>query len=471
MGKTWTCPPPAAPPLIPKTGPIDGSLITHAAFFPIRFKPMLKPIVVTVFPSPYLVGFTLVTSTNDPLGRSSLERIAGHVILAMCLPNGISSSTPIPIFHAISSIGASSIERAMSKSDSILTRLLFVDLNLERHPHRFSLFGGYMGGRRSVHCIVAGSPISHSLTPLLSLLVDRHLNSNENRQITAISRHETKDMSSLLGQIVLGKDLGAKEPKNNLLTLVENATTEILKHPDGWGISSMSIGEIEVAETPFGDNPLVWVSITTPLKHGLTARSGVISTGRSLEIASTNQIRWDGHRLVTGSTDGLGVVLVARSFGLFSGSTPPLLILRGGGAAARSVAEAWSDAGGRIYALRGRRPLDMRGPWASSLIHSLKDRGLAPTLYIDFDSNLEMEEDIHAPVQVDLHLTPSYDLSGSVKPIQGAEGTLHLDGRWMLAAQHLLAWAIFIEPGRKDDLPDLSLLLSRLSEVEKNMSD
>ncbi len=328
-----------------------------------------------------------------------------------------------------------------------------------------------MGGRRSVHCIVAGSPISHSLTPILSLLVDCHLNSKGNRQIIATSRLETKDMSSLLGQILLGKDLGTQEPEKSLLTLVEDSTNEILEFPDGWGVSSMPIGKIVVAETPFGENPLVWVSLTTPLKHGLTTRSGVISTDRSLEIASTNQIRWDGHRLVTGSTDGSGVVLVARSFGLFSGSTPPLLILRGGGAAARSVAEAWSDAGGRIYPLRGRRPLDPRGPWASSLITSLEERRLAPTLYVDFDSNSIIEPDIQPPVQVDIHLTPSYGNSGTVKPVQGAKGTLYLDGRWMLAAQHLLAWAIFIEPERKDDLPSLPLLLYRLSEIEDKIND
>ena len=96
---------------------------------------------------------------------------------------------------------------------------------------------------------------------------------------------------------------------------------------------------------------------------------------------------------------------------------------------------------------------------------------MAPTLYVDFDSNSKIEDEIQPPVQVDLHLTPSYVMTGSVTPIQGAKGTLYLDGRWMLAAQHLLAWAIFIEPERKEDLPDLPLLLSRLSEVEQKLSD
>ena len=68
------------------------------------------------------------------------------------------------------------------------------------------------------------------------------------------------------------------------------------------------------------------------------------------------RIGWDGHHLVTGSTDGLGVVLVARSFGLFS--ILPSFIDTQRRAAARS-AEAWT-AGGKIYSVTGRRPLDER---------------------------------------------------------------------------------------------------------------
>tara|TARA_B100000902_G_scaffold112239_2_gene113455 strand:- start:2070 stop:3065 length:996 start_codon:yes stop_codon:yes gene_type:complete len=328
-----------------------------------------------------------------------------------------------------------------------------------------------MGARREVHCVVAGSPISHSLTPILSLLVDFHLNPDGSRLIIGTSRYETKDLSELLGQIVLGGDLGSKEPTSRVLNLVRSATNEVLSFPDGWGVSEISIGEYTDVESPYGESPLIWVSLTTPLKHGLSSRSGVISSDRSLEIASTNQIRWDGHRLVTGSTDGLGVILVARSFGLFSLSNPPLLVLRGGGAAARSVAEAWAQAGGKIYSVPGRRLLDERGPWASSLLPSLEERGLSSTLYIDFDSGLDGKEDHPAPIQVDVHLSPSYKSSGSINPVQGSTGTLHLDGRWMLAAQHLIAWSIFIEPTRRSELPSLPLLLHRLGDFENNLSN
>ena len=129
---------------------------------------------------------------------------------------------------------------------------------------------------------------------------------------------ETKDLSELLGQIVLGGNLGAKKPTNRILDLAQNATQDITSFPEGWGVNALDLDEYSEVESPYGDSPLVWVSLTTPLKHGLSSRSGVISSDRSLEIASTNQVRWDGHHLVTGSTDGLGVVLVARSFGLFS---------------------------------------------------------------------------------------------------------------------------------------------------------
>ena len=327
-----------------------------------------------------------------------------------------------------------------------------------------------MGGRREVHCVVAGSPVSHSLTPVLSLLVDFHLNQNGQRSIVGTSCYDTKDLSELLGQIVLGGNLGTKVPTNHLLDLVQSATHDITTFPEGWGVNALDLDEYSEVESPYGDSPLVWVSLTTPLKHGLSSRSGVISSDRSLEIASTNQVRWDGHHLVTGSTDGLGVVLVARSFGLFSHSKPPLLILRGGGAAARSVAEAWAKAGGEIYCVTGRRPLDERGPWASSLISSLEGSNLSSKLYIDFDSGLEGNSDHPPPIQVDIQLSPSYNDLGSIYPVQGSTGTLHLDGRWMLAAQHLIAWAIFIEPSRREYLPSLPLLLYRLSDVEHNMN-
>ena len=66
IGTTWAYPPPAAPPLIPKTGPKEGSLKATTVFFPSFFRLSAKPIVVVVFPSPAGVGLMAVTRISLP---------------------------------------------------------------------------------------------------------------------------------------------------------------------------------------------------------------------------------------------------------------------------------------------------------------------------------------------------------------------------------------------------------------------
>ena len=66
IGATWTWPPPVAPPLIPKTGPKEGSLNAKIDFFPILERPSAIAIETVVFPSPKGVGFIAVTKINLP---------------------------------------------------------------------------------------------------------------------------------------------------------------------------------------------------------------------------------------------------------------------------------------------------------------------------------------------------------------------------------------------------------------------
>ena len=61
IGTTCEYPPPAAPPLIPNTGPNEGSLNTTVACSPILFNPSTSPIDTVVFPSPAGVGVMAVT--------------------------------------------------------------------------------------------------------------------------------------------------------------------------------------------------------------------------------------------------------------------------------------------------------------------------------------------------------------------------------------------------------------------------
>ena len=70
IGTTWAYPPPAAPPLTPKTGPKEGSLSARDVLFPILFNPSPSPTTVVVFPSPAGVGVIAVTKINFPFGLS-----------------------------------------------------------------------------------------------------------------------------------------------------------------------------------------------------------------------------------------------------------------------------------------------------------------------------------------------------------------------------------------------------------------
>ena len=331
-----------------------------------------------------------------------------------------------------------------------------------------------MAGGRDIHSSVAGSPIEHSLTPILSRLVDAHLRQATGQTfISRTSRLETTQIHDLLGRVLLdGMDNHTEVFTPEEISLIDQVTADI---DDGLGLSGLE--EVnpnwpEPAESCFGNGTILWVSITSPLKHGLTSRSGVSPVDASLDIASTNQLRWDGHQLVTGSTDGTGVVLVARSWGIFRRSKSPILILHGGGAAARSTAAAWAENGGRIISVtrEGRRPLDPRGPWKTALIDEIPRGSLDSTFQVDFDPPLE--NPIRSKtLNSDICLIASYGRGGSVEPIQSASGALILDGRWMLAAQHLAAWAQFIAPEHRDSLPSLSLLLNRLSEVETGIEN
>src|SRR5438105_1670104 len=69
IGTTWVMPPPAAPPLIPNTGPTDASRRQATGFLPITPSPWVSPTSVVVLPSPALVGERLADD------RSSLEAI------------------------------------------------------------------------------------------------------------------------------------------------------------------------------------------------------------------------------------------------------------------------------------------------------------------------------------------------------------------------------------------------------------
>jgi len=85
IGNTWLLPPPVAPPLMPKTGPNEGSLRATIDFLPILFSAIDRLIDVVVLPSPAGVGVIAVTNTNFDCLTLSLS-ISLNGILALYLP-------------------------------------------------------------------------------------------------------------------------------------------------------------------------------------------------------------------------------------------------------------------------------------------------------------------------------------------------------------------------------------------------
>ncbi len=73
IGTTWAQPPPAAPPFIPKTGPMDGSRRQAIDRSPSPLRASVSPTVVVVFPSPAGVGDIAVIRISLPSGRSSRD--------------------------------------------------------------------------------------------------------------------------------------------------------------------------------------------------------------------------------------------------------------------------------------------------------------------------------------------------------------------------------------------------------------
>ena len=233
---------------------------------------------------------------------------------------------------------------------------------------------------------IAGHPISHSLTPRLFELVGNHLGIGGAEQV----------------------------------------------YIDARGIDEF----LEKVSSLEGE---VWLSCTAPLKHSPHERLGVSGPDG---VNAINQLRrvngeWSGT-----STDGLGFVASCKHIGTEpEGST---LRMRGGGSAARSIAAAWSAAGGRISPVKGRRAL-VDGPWD----HSIVD-GADADIAIDLDAMPAGGDSMD--MEANLQVSISYGDGAGTDEFAVI----------MVAAQHLEAWRDLFAPERGSDLPSLTDLLKML---------
>jgi hypothetical protein len=248
-----------------------------------------------------------------------------------------------------------------------------------------------------------------------------------------------------------------------VMSKVETADSDYVPHGETLFYDSM-----EHTKTRRGENES-WISLTSPLKHLLSTRSGVHALDSSLENGAVNQLRWDGKSWYCAGTDGHGLVSVARHFGAdfqLAGVESPLLCMIGGGGAARSCAAAWSEAGGSIWSMGGRRPLDTRGSWYRKLISGDQVVGHVGTrIFIDFDAEPGVSTGSRvADSDLQIHSTYNSQEIGSV--ITHSQSGIQLDGRWLLVAQHLEAWARIFGPEAAHLLPGLGLTMTRLLAME-----
>src|SRR4249919_2708460 len=117
MGTTCVSPPPAAPPLIPKIGPSDGSRRHRIGRLPMCPSPCVSDTDVVVLPSPAFVGVMAETHTIFAFGASARRSIAPRLTLALYLPYRSTSSSSRPISRAMSRIGRRVASWAISRLD------------------------------------------------------------------------------------------------------------------------------------------------------------------------------------------------------------------------------------------------------------------------------------------------------------------------------------------------------------------
>ena len=318
---------------------------------------------------------------------------------------------------------------------------------------------------------VAGSPIRHSLSPLLLSLVCDHLHLS-GRSMTL--KMELVNVASISDALAWGYAGSVPNPQEWDLTQAVFGTFRTTALMDKAVAAARAVkipaaalapkDEVFVGQVPprhaqklptrMFENE-IWMNLTSPLKHQLDSEA-VICIDHSRDIKSINALRWDGKGWWSAGFDGLGICDVMAHHGFHPRDN--VLGLLGGGGAARSTALAWAQNGGTIHLLGGKRELG-EGPWVDSLTSQ------EPDVVVNFESGMPVFD-----ADVVLHASYS-NMEGALDERVDRILAMPLDGRWLLVAQHLACWKHLWAPERKADLPSLELLLNRLIVAETTLSE
>lgn len=332
---------------------------------------------------------------------------------------------------------------------------------------------------------VGGHPILHSLSPMLMALVCSHLKENYSDNKARRIELDLERMDVIPGtrveDVLAWGYVGAlpgdipnwdytKSPLSayRARTIVERVATKVTEEITAPHDSLIPINKakLPIKNKKIPGSPTEhWLSLTSPLKHQLSS-AAMKFVDSSSEIDSVNALRWNTREWWVASTDGIGLVHVAEHRGV-DVSKGAVLSLQGGGGAARSCADAWAKAGGKLVWKGGRRELSEEGPWKSALSDDSSDKPIEVSINFDVD-----------PAKTPESSGEGLCVSSAYSPFNGSyEDGLEnlfgesLDGRWLLCAQHLAAWSTLWCPERAEDLPSLELLLNRLVFAEFLLSE
>lgn len=318
---------------------------------------------------------------------------------------------------------------------------------------------------------VGGAPIDHSLSPILFDLVLAHLRSQgffSKLKVSSVTVLEADHIDEVLGWAYIEHDKHQPiwKPANQRLKsfqphLLKKATEVIELDADSRLLPKLQINPRAIDKAHFPERSSsneVWINLTSPLKHQIQSMV-FTSIDEALDIISVNALRYDGHGWYCATTDGEGAVHAAMQFGIDVGKGATLGI-NGGGGAARSIASAWLQHGGRVASIGGKRQLP------ATLANEKATENLVFDLIIDTEGSLERDNKGSA------QLNPVYSaLNGSIDERMDLLSTASkvIDGRWMLAAQHLECWRSLWTPHLQENLPTLEQLMTWLIVFEFNL--
>ena len=328
-----------------------------------------------------------------------------------------------------------------------------------------------------VYYAVAGQPVNHSLSPVLLNIVAQHLsNQLKPGQRFNVKQTDLVDAKFIQDALAWGYVKFIPEAVNweltgapfgkfrnkALMQKVLESTSEVTQsikglEPESFSKISASLpfkSKIELPNLSFTEE--IWLNLTSPLKHQLKSEAVVDFNDSSL-IESVNVLRWDGFGWWSSNVDGSGVARVAQYFGIDI-SNGAVLGIVGGGGAARSTAYTWQQLGGRVRVIGGNRQLT-----DYTWLETIEDGKKSCDVFINFDDDT---------IPSDVNVT-GYIMKSKYHPIRGehldrtaAVTNGAIDGRWLLAAQHLECWAQLWAPQFADMLPPLDLLVSMLVTAE-----